>query len=307
MRKYIVLLFIITVSTLHGQTIQYLENNPEWRIFRTMGPCIEHGEYNYFIYGDTLIGGKIYKNVFSKGYMQGLGGPDPWCPSYYSSYIDTVPSHFLRQENKKLFSIDPGWPNEILLYNFGLNQNDSFKVFWSYDTTYFMTVHIDSIDSILIDTDYRRVFHLSDADCGMGGPTTTIIEGIGTLNDLFQFCNGEFDGRFLECFGVNGASLYSPNSDSCNLDIVVTGLNNDLLSMDDLYIFPNPVHDKLTIANSNGHKIICQIELVNSYGQRLLTKKDSNALDISNLTNGVYFIKITFNNSSIVTKKVIKN
>lgn len=306
MKYFLTLLFSIAISAIYGQTIQYLENNPEWKIYRSMGPCLETGEYNYFLNGDTLIGNKVYKKVYSKGYMQGFGGPDPWCPSYYQTFVDTYPSYFLRQENKKLFCVYPDCPYEILLYNFDLHQNDTVKFYEWCDTVSSIPAIVESIDSIFIDNNYRKVFHLNEANCGMGGPTTLIIEGIGCEHDLFKFCNGEFDGRFLECFGLNGTSIYSPDGDSCVLDIAV-GYADNYTFDDNFYVYPNPTHGKLVITNAGVQLISNQIEIINSFGQRLLIQKNSSSIDISNLPNGIYFVRIRFNDSSTITKKIVKD
>ena len=68
----------------------------------------------------------------------------------------------------------------------------------------------------------------------------------------------------------------------------------------EVYIYPNPTSNIFTVISKN----IIEIELINSLGTTVLKTK-KNKIDISNLPNGIYFIKIKFDNSSI-TKKIIK-
>jgi hypothetical protein len=306
MRKILTLLFSLVVLILQGQTIQYLDNNPVWRIQRSSGPCIAGGEYNYFLSGDTIIGSKQYSKVFSKGYMYGENGPLPQCPEYYYTFIDTVPNYFLRQDNKKLYCLYAGCTNEILLYDFDLIQNDTVKIYNSCDTTFFTIAIVDSVDSILIDTDYRKVLHLNYSNCGMGGPTLTIIEGIGCEHDLFIVCNDEFMGNSLTCYGLNGYSKYSPSGDTCDLEVPI-GVFENFKTNTNIRIYPNPVKDKVNLSIPDKQKYIYQIELINLFGQCVLIRQNTNSFDVSNLSQGLYIMRIILSDSSMTIKKLIKN
>jgi hypothetical protein len=306
MRKIFTIIFSLVVFISQGQTIQYLDNNPVWRIERSSGPCIAGGEYNYFLSGDTIIGSKQYSKVFSKGYMYGINGPMEVCPSYYYTFIDTVPRYFLRQENKKLYCIQAGCSQEILLYDFDLGTNDTVKIYNYCDTTSYAIAIVDAVDSILIDTAYRKVLHLNNSNCGMGGPTLTIIEGIGCEHDLFKFCNDEFIGNFLTCYGLNGHSKYSPSGDTCDLEVPL-GVDENIIPNSDIVIYPNPVRDKVNFSVPDKQMNIYQIELIDLFGQCVLISQNTNSIDVSNLSRGLYIIRITFCDSSRTVKKLIKN
>ena len=68
-------------------------------------------------------------------------------------------------------------------------------------------------------------------------------------------------------------------------------------------VYPNPAKNKIIVSNMDYN---CHLQVYNSNGQ-LMTEKydvsDQYTLDVSNFTNGVYFIKITSNKQTI-TKKV---
>ncbi len=73
---------------------------------------------------------------------------------------------------------------------------------------------------------------------------------------------------------------------------------------DDISIYPNPTHDKLTIKSG---KIIKRIEIFNSGGEKLFDKNFRNTMTTLSLTaysNGVYFVKIHRGKDNI-SKKIL--
>ena len=70
-------------------------------------------------------------------------------------------------------------------------------------------------------------------------------------------------------------------------------------------IYPNPTSNLLTIQNQNGLDIE-SVSLYDALGRKVMENTESTeAIDISNLTTGIYFIHIA-TDSGIVTKNVIK-
>ena len=71
----------------------------------------------------------------------------------------------------------------------------------------------------------------------------------------------------------------------------------------DISIYPNPTDNQLFV---QGHKNSTSISVFNLLGKKVLSKSNVDKIDVSELSNGVYFIKISDGiNSS--TKKFIKN
>lgn len=69
-----------------------------------------------------------------------------------------------------------------------------------------------------------------------------------------------------------------------------------------LIVFPNPFSNKIFVNNLKGNEIF---ELSNSSGQSIWKGEDIEKADFSNLTNGLYFLKI-ITQHSIETTKIIK-
>ena len=90
-----------------------------------------------------------------------------------------------------------------------------------------------------------------------------------------------------------------------NLGILVVNQNTLL----DFSVYPNPTTGILIIKSKTN---IVQIEIHNNLGQLVLSTPiaigtDQNKIDISNLSQGLYFIKIKDENGNFGSKKVVKN
>jgi len=72
------------------------------------------------------------------------------------------------------------------------------------------------------------------------------------------------------------------------------------LSLEDaLIIYPNPTSDKINI-NKN-----VDINVLNYIGDIIISKTNTNVLDVSKMSSGIYMLRITYNNKTI-TKQLIK-
>lgn len=69
-------------------------------------------------------------------------------------------------------------------------------------------------------------------------------------------------------------------------------------------IYPNPTQDIINIKSSNLD--IDKIEIYNLLGKKILVKSNT-SINISTLPTGIYFVKITSTNNTLITKKIIKN
>jgi len=69
-------------------------------------------------------------------------------------------------------------------------------------------------------------------------------------------------------------------------------------------IAPNPVKNEFTIFSTNA---IVEVTIFDAIGKLILTKKASNLsqIEIQNLSNGIYFVKMKDNNNTQITQKII--
>lgn len=79
--------------------------------------------------------------------------------------------------------------------------------------------------------------------------------------------------------------------------------NEDILSDDNLNVYPNPSNSKITISTNSPLTFISIIDLT---GKEVLKTKEK-TLDISELSNGMYLVKCYFENNIVLARKLIKN
>lgn len=127
---------------------------------------------------------------------------------------------------------------------------------------------------------FNIVDSYGDGILGGGGVSLIDFEGV----EIFPF-SGNYSSGATEPFYSNG----------------VLGVNDTTLNT--VSVYPNPASDILTVTNAEGSNI----EIFNMLGQQLNLQNNISAqedLNVSNLTTGAYFIKIT-NGTAITTKKFL--
>jgi acyl-CoA synthetase (AMP-forming)/AMP-acid ligase II len=140
------------------------------------------------------------------------------------------------------------------------------------------------------------------------------FSNIDTLRGSGLFCianNSLNTGDVKETLDIcdnSGTSYFDVNTG--NIDPTVTncisgcnvGIEEDVLSGDEISIYPNPASTLLNIDANTNYKML----LVDVMGNIILDQKVDNLLDVSNLKTGVYFIKFTGTNFSKTLKFVKK-
>ncbi len=81
----------------------------------------------------------------------------------------------------------------------------------------------------------------------------------------------------------------------------ILGVNENALS--DFSVYPNPTTGVLTVQSKTA---IVQIEIHNLLGQLVLSNTNQNTIDISGVSQGIYFIKVKDQNGNFGTQKLVK-
>ena len=93
------------------------------------------------------------------------------------------------------------------------------------------------------------------------------------------------------------------NVSSCEVEVMVeAGLSVTENILDDLLLYPNPTSSIIYLSKD----VSMDYVIYNSIGQRLGQGSTLGQIDISQLANGIYYIKLEKDNKSI-TRKIIKN
>lgn len=132
---------------------------------------------------------------------------------------------------------------------------------------------------------------------GSGSPTSlsTFINSDGDIDLFYQKTrfkndNGHyyFNSQLLWAKSIENETLTSNNY-------------NEEIVKKDYIVYPNPTSDGIIKLNKEYHNLI----LYNSYGQKQDIKLNEETINLGNLTKGIYFLRIEYNNI-FSTKKVIK-
>lgn len=88
------------------------------------------------------------------------------------------------------------------------------------------------------------------------------------------------------------------------------GLNENIFTENSIYMFPNPTMDKIYFKSQLKEIDRINVEIYSTLGQLVLSRKnlylsDSNLLDVSTLSNGVYFVELTYGGKTIVNKIIV--
>jgi hypothetical protein len=154
------------------------------------------------------------------------------------------------------------------------------------------------IASTIMDTTIQTLFRLLDCD------------GNQVMNDTFPYITYNPDGVFSgvdyianNCFRLEtNVSNCIFLSDSITISCISSTLDNTIKQVN---IIPNPTTGLITIRN-NGKQSISTVKIINALGvSSTLPYDQSSQVDISFLSNGVYFLNIQFMDGSHSTHKVI--
>lgn len=306
-QNYIAFLFAILFfqSTYSFSQINtYFQNNPVWQNTSSCGqfyPCVDQETYNYYVNGDTLFNGLTYKKIFRKGTGEHMwfAPPPALCSGTYS-FIDTFPSYFMRSFGKQMFIRTPFDTSEYLLYDFNLIIGDTLPI--SYNN-YESNVTVIAIDSIYTPYGYRQRFEIT-------GNTWSqyLIEGIGHSKGLVETMQTPLECGFeLVCFSLNDTSYYPTAGPTCNMNVGLSELEDDIPPS----VFPNPFTQTATI--TLGKQVNnATLFISNSLGQVVRKYTNLNGTTISidsvGLPGGFYTCRILSdgNYSSIGRMIIIK-
>ncbi|MFH2143751.1 MAG: T9SS type A sorting domain-containing protein [Bacteroidota bacterium] len=244
---------------------------------------------------DTVIDTNTYKKVFRS------------TDEFQSNWI---PYGYIREAiDKKVFYRTDTSSQEYLIYDFEANINDTIDVtsIYSYSNSWCLSnlpFIVDSIDTIFFAGQDRRQYYLFS---NYGGSVTEIwLEGIGSIHGILHNWDGSVggDGYDLLCYWENEVLKYHNSIYSeCYWYYTNIGDPIDL----NVYVFPNPVTDKLFIEMFN-KDISYSVELMNIVGQVIFNGNfiDDGEIDVSGFSKGIYFLKIQ-GEGFVETKKIVVN
>ena len=300
----IALLLVAGGVTIQAQeTTNILKDNSEWNILwqSTGVPTPELVTESLMISCDTLVDGVLYKKVLRKLSSE---------TQYWHGSLDYDLYGIIKEEESgKVFYKPKEQEVEYLLYDFGMNVNDTAVMYWCQNPNCEVHVRIDSIATQHIAGAERRVFYVSSKD--MYGDEwhwlNTWVEGIGAMEGLLYSCNvvnaGGITLHKLLCYHKDGELLYiNEDYNSCLIDTNPTSITEE----SKLTLFYDPCSQQLLL--SDFAKTTKLIMVYDIFGRMVFHQKiiNENAINLSFLPQGTYLVKYQTEKASTIILKIIK-
>jgi hypothetical protein len=131
--------------------------------------------------------------------------------------------------------------------------------------------------------------------------TASLAGTVAYIGTDLSFTDTYAAGNFYKIYAVDKAFNYSDEIESS--DALLGVAQNTIL---DFNVYPNPASDFITIQLNNTE--VSKISIYNILGKEVLSQNEliDNRVDVSNLNEGIYFIKIQALEKSITKKIIIK-
>lgn len=125
---------------------------------------------------------------------------------------------------------------------------------------------------------------------------TNITENLP--NDVLGAGLTEFGGNIFIAYGSANLGIYRRAT-------TAVGINENNFS-DMIKIYPNPFNDKIVVSNLSSEKIK-QVTIYDNLGKLIVSESvNTEHINTSSLSNGLYFMEILFSDNSTKTRKLIK-
>lgn len=280
------LLFLIILSA-SSQTL--VDTNKIWNVYSSLnfGPLTTT---SYKFDGEITIDDITYKILWRTD--------DP-------TRADWNEYSYLRQDEKKVYQRMSFQEEEHLLYDFDLQEGETFQGQTMYNTCS-VSLTVESIDSVSLENGEKRKRITFE-----GYPEQYVwVEGIGSLNGLlepaYDQCISDLIFGLL-CFTEDGVLKYNhPNLESCYVNTVDIDDPENSLS---LKITPNPFNKSLQIDFDYTSSNKYAMRLVNTLGllvRSMEIHSGNLTISTSKIPPGMYFIQLIENGKLVKTKKVVK-
>lgn len=228
---------------------------------------------------DVTIGGVVYHTIYRDG------------GTLLGAY---------RTEDNQVYYIQwdgSSYGAEGILYDYDLEVGDFF-----FDEDIY-PMQVTEVSTITDNNGISRK-KISFVFIGLADETEYWIEGVGS-NRGFIYCgkyNPTSDGAIfhLLCYHENNNVIYvNPTYNTCDIDEVIEN------KIDNISIYPNPASQSVNILNVNGLNIT-KVEIIDLTGRVVLSSLKNDDIDISNIPEGQYFVKIIGERTIVKKLSVIK-
>ena len=254
---------------------------------------------------DTLIDNKLCNKLVPTNYQFTTNENHEIVPLGQN----TLKSHYTYACGDTVFHLVNG--KFYVLYNFGAKPGDSWNI--GVDTNTYKCsksyVKVDSIGTIVLNATKYRWISLSTLPNSSMGLNGKVIERFGAINDYlfptYRNCDTniatDLGSYTFSCFQDQNFPLYNVLNKDCEYLLTI-----NLPEIEQsVKIYPIPTKGKLYISRGSNSEILIKIFTITGnevYSKHAMT----NVIDLSDLNDGIYFLRIYDNYKKIITRKIVK-
>lgn len=307
MKKYLPLLFFLVSLQSFSQTdFRFADSTAQWNVLSAqwcMGaPCASFQTMVYQVKVDTTINQLKYQIV--------------------SLSATGIPSYFLRKDSlQKTYAFAHNDSVEHLLYDFGLNANDTVRVSGIAGNGIIFTTlcRVVRVDSIMLNRLRKKIVvsYYPDDTIYM---QDTWIEGIGSVHTHFltpgidpQSMDGPKED--LLCFFENDSLIYhgrpmlfaEADTSECLMNLSWTGASK-IKAENKIQISPNPATASIKIQSESNFPSNTSFQLFDLTGRMVLQKEISDKtsrMDLNEVSKGMYLYHVSSGGRRIASGKLV--
>ncbi len=230
---------------------------------------------------------------------------------------------YMYQDSGRVYFWESTLNDFVRLYDFNLQTDDTldiYTVIQSQTTPPFDTVRfvIDSIYNVVLNGQTRKVQLVQN----LRFPTLNaieyrfeIIEGIGSTYQMFPWNGPACDDQFnygLRCYSDSTFGFYNFTGQPC--DQVITSIEDQFSNDFQLRVSSNPVSNRVYwnyseafLENFNA-QTMAEVTILNPQGQNVKkAQTQDRQIDVTGLSNGIYFLEIKLSGHHFLEEFLILN
>ena len=192
--------------------------------------------------------------------------------------------------------------DSTMLYNFAANVGDEWTI--NVGTTS-INMHVDEVGVVEYNNQVFRSLTISDENDIFSG---TIVCSVGHFTSFFPEKilenKGNFEMAGIRCYWEKGAIIYQEGDVDCDEIYSQWHVGVDEIAADNGFdVYPNPSRGILYVQSD---QIDSEYLIINTMGQTVASGNivsENQQIDISNLSNGIYLIRINNNTMKIIVNK----
>lgn len=275
--KKLVVLAIATLAISLNVSAQewYIYGIYTWSAPHPVGDFYEHHHQ-----GEAVnIGGLEYQTIYVESEVNG-------------NYLDGA---YRNDDNQVYYCKWNGasYDDEVLLYDYDLEEGDFFHD----DDAHPMQV--TEVSTIIDNNGVSRKM-ITFSFIGLTDVTEFWVEGVGSNRGFMHVgqweADHDSDGEMyhLLCYHVNENVIFiNPEYNTCDIDEIEENSADNGIS-----IYPNPANEVVKILNDNNLNIT-SVEIIDLTGRTVLCTENCDEINISELSEGQYFVKVIGETTSV--------